>query len=147
MWTLRVNSHPFDLEFLEDMVYVQTRTAVQFEIPETITSEDAAWFRAVADVFRTGKTIFRRSGMRITGPSSPPLPRTEGAVRIEQNITVTLLGQDIALGRGVLNLPRVELVDRGRLPDDATRRIVELRPPGGEPIEVEWSVVSTTTSS
>jgi hypothetical protein len=85
--------------------------------------------------------------MRITGPGSDPLPGTEGAVSIEQSITVTLLGHEIALGRGVLNLPRVELADLGLLPEDSTRRIVELRPPGGEPIEAEWCATSTTGSA
>lgn len=146
----RVRGRPFEadwiLELLEDMVYVQTIAGMQFEMPETITGEDAAWFRRVAEVLRTGKTILRWAGMRITGPSSNPLPVTEGAVRIEQNITVTLLGHEIDLGRGVLNLPRVELVDQGRLPEDPAQRIVELRPPGGEPDEAEWQAKSTATS-
>jgi hypothetical protein len=62
-----VSSRPFEaqwiLELLEDMVYVQTMAGVRFEIPETITSEDAAWFRSAAEVFRTGKTTVRWTGI------------------------------------------------------------------------------------
>jgi hypothetical protein len=146
----RVSSHPFEadwiVELLEDMVYVQALAGVQFELPETITSEDAFWFRWVAEIFRTGRATLTWSGTRITRPSTDSPPAPEGAVRIEQHLSVRLLGQEIALGQGVLDIPRVEMVDHGLAAGNAAQRIVELRPPGGDPIEVEWRAKSPLRS-
>ena len=137
-----VTSQPSDADWIlgliEDMAYVQAVTGIQFEIPDTITTEDAAWFRTAAEVFRDGMTTLRWSGRLITGELADPLPDNEGAVRIEENLTISLLGHEISLGRGVLNLERIKLVDRGAVPEDSTRRIIELRPPEGEPLDVEW---------
>jgi hypothetical protein len=146
----RSASCPFEAEgtlrLLDDLLYVQAVSEVTFRIPETITGEEAAWIRTAAEVFRTGRTTLRWPGMVISGEHDEALPAEEGAVRIEQELTLQVLGHDITLGRGVLDIPRVQLIDQGFLPEDPMRRVLEIRPPGGDPIEVEWQQITAPGS-
>ena len=130
------------LDLMEDVVAIEDWIGSSLPLPDEISPEQAGWVATIASAIRNRKLPGRwESATLVVDEAAHKSFAARNAIRIEQELMMNLLGHEITLGRGVLDLAEVEVNDLGSSEKDPSLHQVELRPVGGGVADVEWQLV------
>ncbi len=142
----RLVQRPFELEhllaFFQDVVEIEDWTGQELRLPESADSDETTWVAEVAAAIRRGAMKMRWAGTSVVAnPNDLPSFPARRAIRIEHELHLTLLGQAVNLGYGILDVPEAEVSDGGPIDGDPTRHRVDILPPDGEPLTSAWGLL------
>jgi hypothetical protein len=141
-----LTSRSFELEhllgFLEDVIEIEDWTGQELRLPESADSNETTWVAEVAAAIRRGAMKMRWAGTSVVAsPEDLPALPARRAIRVEHELQMTLLGQTVNFGWGLLDVPDAEVRDGGAIDGGPTSRRVDILPPNGEPFTSAWGLL------
>ena len=138
-----LQAKPFELgsllEFLENVVVIEDWTGEEVPIPDSIDATEAGFVAMVANAIRRGRLPMRwESSVIAADEDGRKHLAPHSAVRMEHVLRMRLLGSEVTLGRGVLDVAEAKVRDLGPVEGDPAIHRIELRPVGDEPMETDW---------
>jgi hypothetical protein len=141
---------PYELEpvlrFLENVVVIENWIGEEIPLPEGVDATEAGWVATVANAIQRRAIQLRWEHSVIPADEKglehlTKLLAPRAAVRIDHQLRMRLLGRDVSLGHGVLDLPEAELRDLGPIEGNEAMHQIEVAPAGGEPLTAEWALL------
>lgn len=134
------------LQFFENVVTIEEWIGQPIPMPDTVLGSEMGWVATVAHAIRNRKLniTWTKATLGVGhGGFHQLLPR--GAIRIDQELHMNLLGHEFYLGHGVLDLPEATIEDRGPSPKDPSVHVVDVLPGDRQPLTADWTLIPPQT--
>jgi hypothetical protein len=128
--------------FFEDVVVIEDWMGQDIRLPESADVAETTWVAEIAAAIRRRALKMRWDGSSFAAdPKELAHMAPRSAIRIEHDLRMNLLGQNINLGHGVFDVPVAEVHDRGPIEGNFSLHRIEILPAGGEPQTSEWGLL------